>query len=346
MANRKMSRVHGLAFAIAVLIAAAGTFAGAPRAADSDRSDQQYLAGKGVYDYYCYQCHGYAGDGATEAALYLSPAPRNFQVSDRRALSAERMAASVSHGRPGTAMTRFGGTLSVEEIDAVVYYIREAFMTATPVRGRYHTPANGWEWRGEHAAALFVRGDLAVDASSDALTDEQQGARRTFMAACVSCHRGHLSKRGEAFGLRAVSYPRGGFNHRGDAVNVVSAASVYRVHDRAPVAPTGGGTEADRGRRLYLDNCAFCHANDGSGRNWIGSFLDSRPRNLTGAGPACRLPGRELRTRIADGLEGTSMPAWKHVLDPAGIEDVARFVETTLCATRASAGPRTPDPGP
>ncbi|HEY5641885.1 MAG TPA: hypothetical protein VIS31_03340, partial [Woeseiaceae bacterium] len=35
-------------------------------------------AGEAIYRFYCYQCHGYAGDAQTLASASLSPPPRDF----------------------------------------------------------------------------------------------------------------------------------------------------------------------------------------------------------------------------------------------------------------------------
>jgi cytochrome c oxidase cbb3-type subunit 3 len=76
---------------------------------------------------------------------------------------------------------------------------------------------------------------------------------------------------------------------------------------------------------LFQDNCAFCHAADGTGRNWIGSFLDEHPRDLTGA-RARTMSDDELRNVIREGVAGTSMPAWRHVLSEAQVFDIAAYV--------------------
>ena len=38
------------------------------------------------------------------------------------------------------------------------------------------------------------------------------------------------------------------------------------------------------------------------------------------------MPRQRLAQRIRDGLPGTSMPAWRHVLQPAEIDAVAAYV--------------------
>ena len=61
----------------------------------------------------------------------------------------------------------------------------------------------------------------------------------------------------------------------------VSGASPYALHD-TPTAISNMTASERRGEHLFQVNCAFCHAADGTARNWIGSFLEPRPRDLTG----------------------------------------------------------------
>jgi cytochrome c oxidase cbb3-type subunit 3 len=77
------------------------------------------------------------------------------------------------------------------------------------------------------------------------------------------------------------------------------------------------------GKPLYQENCAFCHAADGTGRNWIGSFLEPRPRDFTD--PEFRLldDAQAMEQRVLHGIPGTSMPAWKDVL---GHDEIAAII--------------------
>jgi len=87
-----------------------------------------------------------------------------------------------------------------------------------------------------------------------------------------------------------------------------------------------------RGMQLYLDNCEFCHAADGTGANWIGSFLEPRPRDLTS--PDFNLintPG-PLRELIKGGIENSSMPAWRSVLTDAEIDDIILYMQAAFAA--------------
>jgi mono/diheme cytochrome c family protein len=88
------------------------------------------IDGAKVYVENCSICHGDNGDGNTRAQSSLRPPPRNFTtVSAAVELTRERMINSVAHGRPGTGMMAHKDRLSEAEINAVVDYIRDNFMT-------------------------------------------------------------------------------------------------------------------------------------------------------------------------------------------------------------------------
>ena len=84
---------------------------------------------------------------------------------------------------------------------------------------------------------------------------------------------------------------------------------------------------------LYLENCEFCHAADGTGKNWIGSFLEPRPRDFTSSEFRLLQAPSALRELIKGGLEGTSMPAWRHVLSDDQIDDIIAYMDVAFGAT-------------
>ncbi len=307
-------------------------------AADDSRS------GRELYDYYCYQCHGYGGDARTLAAGYLDPPPRNFRRSDPARLDRARMLRSVAEGRPGTAMAGFGEVLDAAAIARVVDYVRaELLGRGDDHRLRYHSAANGWPDHQRYAAAFpFVSGEIPLDRPWGELDAAQRAGRRLFMRACVSCHDNLGAAdagddREPIWEARPLSFPRGGFRYDGNpalAVDAYTGASPYARHERAVPADDLDAV-ARRGRKLFLDNCAFCHGRDGSGRNWIGSFLEPHPRDLR----RHRAPAAELRTAIRDGLPGSSMPAWGAVLDAAQINDLIAFLDAAWGALQGDASP-------
>lgn len=91
--------------------------------------DKNASVGRRIFAQNCSVCHGDSGDTARWAQSGLTPPPRNFTTEKaRRELTRERMVFSVSFGRPDTAMPAWEKRLSKEEIDAVVDYVRGAFM--------------------------------------------------------------------------------------------------------------------------------------------------------------------------------------------------------------------------
>ena len=64
--------------------------AGAPGAQAADPG-MDFGDGESVYRFYCYQCHGYAGNARTLASTYLDPKPRDFTAETRESLPIDRM---------------------------------------------------------------------------------------------------------------------------------------------------------------------------------------------------------------------------------------------------------------
>lgn len=85
--------------------------------------------GESIYAFSCSVCHGEDGAGAVWGNSSMDPQPVSFTSLDPiRDLPRVRMIASVTHGRAGTSMMAFSNQLSREQIEAVVDYVREAFM--------------------------------------------------------------------------------------------------------------------------------------------------------------------------------------------------------------------------
>ncbi|MGA7749980.1 MAG: c-type cytochrome [Gallionella sp.] len=292
--------------------------------------------GRRIYNFHCYYCHGYSGNARTLAATLLTPKPVDFTNISPDSLSRERMLQSIQSGRPGTAMMSFANVLQPNEIAAVTDFVRHEFMVEKAENTRYHTEANGWFNHERYAAAFpFARGEIPLDTPWEQLTPQQVEGKRLFMASCVSCHdRARVTDPGIRWESRAVSYPRnqvapGNYSPHSskndNPVDAMTSATPYHLHDVPP--KLSGLTETEqRGETLFQQNCAFCHAADGTARNWIGSFMEPHPRDLTRSAAMDNMTRTRLRTVIREGLPGTSMPAWKSVLSEQQVEDVIAYV--------------------
>lgn len=298
--------------------------AGAPVAvATADRHEQ----GRKIYNFRCYYCHGYSGDAKTLAATYLDPKPRNFAATTGNALSRERMLEALEKGRPGTAMKSFATALGRDEREAVTDFVRREFMERKAENTRYHTAQNGWPDHRKYAAAFpFATHELALDTPWEALTPEQQAGKRLYLSSCISCHdRARVAETGKPWDSRPLSYPRNHYSPAAPKIDAMASASPYALHDQAPRLNNLSALEK-KGEALFQGNCAFCHAADGTGRNWIGSFLEPHPRDLTDRDFMARMTRARLRHVIREGLPGTSMPAWKSVLTEQEIQAITAYV--------------------
>lgn len=78
--------------------------------------------------------------------------------------------------------------------------------------------------------------------------------------------------------------------------------------------------DPERGGALYIKNCALCHGIDGTGR--IGANLENFPAIDVGA---------VLAVTIAEGIEGTVMPAWGRAnggpLSEQDIADISVYMQ-------------------
>jgi len=300
-------------------------------------------AGRAIYNFRCYFCHGYSGDARTLAARYLIPPPRDFTAAAADVLERDSMLRTVSEGRPGTAMMSFSATLGETEIAAVVDFIRLEFISQGRSNSRYHTKANGWPDHDRYRTATafpYATGDFSLDSPWQDLSPSEQSGKRLFLRACISCHDTASSQtQSTAWEREAVSYPRFGFQP-GDSSkppDAWSGASPFAAHDVPPVVEGLGPVER-QGERLFQDNCAFCHAADGTGKNWIGRFMEPHPRDLTDRRFMLGMTRSRLVAVIQDGLLETSMPAWGNVLSEQQIGAIAGYIDVAFHPLTAESG--------
>jgi len=87
-----------------------------------------------------------------------------------------------------------------------------------------------------------------------------------------------------------------------------------------------GNDAATEGSKIFHSNCEVCHGVIGYGDGPAGQALDPRPKNLA---ELQAVAGDDyLFWRISEGKQGTSMVAWKGILNEDQIWQVVSFIRT------------------
>jgi cytochrome c oxidase cbb3-type subunit III len=290
-------------------------------------------AGRKIYNFRCYFCHGYSGNAKTVAAEFLTPRPVDFTHADPVTFTVEHVAGVVKAGKPGTAMQSFQSVLSKRDIQQLAEFVVDEFVRRKAVNTTYHTPANGWPNHQRYQAAFpFATGEIPISRAWESLNAEQTKGKKLFLSSCVVCHdRADKTADKVVWESRPLSYPRNDYvpTSSPPVVDAMSSASPYLLHE---IAPKVAGMNAQEllGEKLFQGNCAFCHGADGTGKNWIGSFLEPHPRNLQDPTFMQSMTRAKLDATIHNGLPGTSMPAWKRVLSDAEIAAIVSYVAKAI----------------
>ena len=93
--------------------------------------------------------------------------------------------------------------------------------------------------------------------------------------------------------------------------------------------------ELERGRKIYQRACSPCHGIRGDGKGPAALGFDPAPRNFRRGSYKFRttvsgaLPlDKDLQRTIREGVPGTEMPRWKHVLSEHDINAVVQYIKT------------------
>jgi len=304
-----------------------------PANANTTPASGQIEAGRKIYNFRCYFCHGYSGNAQTVAASFLNPPPVDFTRADPAKFTQEHIVSVLKSGKPGTAMQSFRSVLNETEMEQLAAFVEDEFVHRKAPNTHYHTPENGWKNHQRYWAAFpFATGEIPVDRPWNQLTKVQARGKHLFLASCVICHdHGHTASDVATWEATPLSYPRNNYSNSTPSTpappkpDAMASASPYLLHE-IPPRVTGLTALERKGEKLFQGNCAFCHAADGTGKNWIGSFLIPHPRNLRDPAFMDTMTRTRLTATIREGLPGSSMPAWKSVLSEQEIAAVVAYV--------------------
>ena len=85
-------------------------------------------------------------------------------------------------------------------------------------------------------------------------------------------------------------------------------------------------SSATDGAEVFKSNCSACHGEQGKGDGIASGSLDPKPADLAKVGT--QVGDDYLFWRISEGKPGTSMVAWKGILDEEQIWQVVTFIRT------------------
>lgn len=92
------------------------------------------------------------------------------------------------------------------------------------------------------------------------------------------------------------------------------------------VALDANMVNAERGKLLYVSNCAVCHGDDGAGSMWTKTSLNPPPRDFTTALAMDELSRERMITSVTHGRPGTAMMSFSRSMSAADIETVVDYV--------------------
>jgi cytochrome c oxidase cbb3-type subunit 2 len=105
----------------------------------------------------------------------------------------------------------------------------------------------------------------------------------------------------------------------------------------------------DRGQQLYRQACAPCHGIGGDGQGPAAAGLYPKPHDFTmgmykfRTTPLGTIPtDADLVRTIREGIPGTAMPAWKHLLSTSQQIALAQYLKTFAADAFTRQTPRTP----
>ncbi len=297
-------------------LAALVTYAQGPNASAQER-------GKTLYERHCAVCHGVDGRADTPVARLLKPHPRDFTDPVEMArVTVDRMYASITQGRPATAMAGWKQVLSETEIGDVIDYIhgfakidrnRSAQQISIAVGRRIYERecayCHGVDGRADTPAARVL--DPPPRNFSDPVAMARIDDGRMYLA----IYRG---RPGTAMG------------GRGEQLAPAEIIDVMRYVRTLVQPPPARTTPAmlDRavGARIYAQYCVPCHGSAGDARTPLATHLSPPPRNFTDAATMATLDDARLANSILYGVEGTAMAPWDGVLNKEDVRRVLAYI--------------------
>jgi mono/diheme cytochrome c family protein len=127
--------------------------------------------------------------------------------------------------------------------------------------------------------------------------------------------------------------PPNSISFKGATINVADGVNPYRALEESDA--TAFAAHVENGRRVYFENCFYCHGDNMGGDGHFAHGFDPIPANFNDAATIGILQETYLFWRIAKGAPGlpeeatpwaSAMPAWENFLTEEEIWDVVLFL--------------------
>jgi mono/diheme cytochrome c family protein len=321
--------------------------------------------GKELYVNYCLTCHGCAGNGLGSYAGTLAITPANYKQEPFRSMPDDQWFWHVSEGVPGTVMPPWRESLTEEQLWKVIRYVQQVF--ARPVM---HDPDEGdpsGAYAGltnpvnlnidvlEQGKAIFIRecmvchGDAGRgqgpyraelqpgppdfgDGSYGDYTDADYFWRISEGVPWSAMPAWRLQY-SEEDRWKVVHYIRTMFTQTEDPPppppdeEDFTYPDFYKTSARFPE-----DVSYERGKVVFLTNCAHCHGLAGDGRGWDGAYLNPPPadfREMAGKPMMPEAQGEHL-AKVTFGIQDTAMPSWGEFLPESRRWDTITYLMATF----------------
>lgn len=160
--------------------------------------DFRMLRGRSIYEKVCQSCHGDRGQGATLTVAGSPLTVRELSSPQVQAeLTRERMVSSLAQGHEAVAPLTMLRSLSKEDIDYTVDFVRAAIMMPAPgaISG---TSAHGGNGGVKTLSKAELAGFMQAPMPHGLVGNPVRG-RKLYMRTCITCH----GEKGDGQGPRA-----------------------------------------------------------------------------------------------------------------------------------------------
>ncbi len=321
--------------------------------------------GKELYIERCLTCHGCAGNGLGSYGGTMAVTPADLKQEPFRSMPEDQWFWHVSEGLPGTLMPTWKTSLSEEERWKVIRYARQIF--SRPVMRDPDEGDPGGEYEGvnnplpltpealDAGKKVYIRECLVCHGDSGRGTgpyreglqpsppdfsDKSKYGKdytdadyywRVSEGLPWSAMPAWKVQYSEEVRWQLVHYVRAIFTQTEKAPPKNEADSFEFPEVYASLA-VPESADYNRGKRLFLQNCAHCHGPAGDGKGWEGDYLNPQPadlRKLAGKPGQDQKPGAYL-ARLTFGIRNTAMPSWGEFLIEGQRWDAVKFLLGTF----------------